>query len=246
MATKLPKKLKQDSITEAVFEVRFQSDDPDELILGRLLSIKTWQDWEKIRLPIADFPAPVRAQDKRLKHEALYDIRNKEIGQLIKVGPNVISCHVIGQYPGWLEFSRLISKAVTALFSKGAPIRVSRLGLRYINALTRKKHFISSPYDLAVTITVRNEKPSDHINLNYSVKTKFGMAVLVRVASRSLVSGTIPDDSTAYIDVDVGTTGKLKKHNRKSVMKWVTRAHTFEKEQYFKLLPDEIIEKLRE
>ena len=97
-----------------------------------------------------------------------------------------------------------------------------------------------------MAITVRGEKPSDHINLNYSVQTKGGMKAIVRVASQSLVSGTIPDDATAYVDVDVQTTDEPGKLDRVSVMKWARNAHNFEKEQYFKLLPDEIIEKLRE
>ena len=246
MALRLPKKLKHDSITEAVFEIRFHSEDADEVVLGRLLDVRTWRDWKKTRLPFADFPTVMRAQDQMLKYQALYDIRSRQGGELIKVGSNVISCHVIGQYPGWNEFSKLIRKAVTAIFSRGAPIRIVRLGLRYINALTKEKHFIGSLYDLTAVITVRNETPSDHINLNYTVRTENGMEALVRAASPSLVSGTLPPDATVYVDVDVRTVDEPGHIDRKGVMKWVRRAHNFEKEQYFKLLPDDVIEKLRE
>lgn len=246
MASKLPKKLKEDSITEAVFEIRFQSEDPDEIVLGHLLNTKAWRDWKKTRLPVADIPAQMRAQAENLKFQALYDIRDHEGNVLVKVGPNVISCHVIGNYPGWGEFFKLISKSVSAVFSKGAPKKVLRLGLRYINALTEEKHSVASPYALTVVITVRNEQPSDHINLNYTVRRDDGLEALVRVASPSVVAGIVQEDATVYVDVDVRTIEEPGQTDRNNVIRWVRKAHTFEKEQYFKLLPDDIIERLRE
>lgn len=246
MASKLPKKLKEDSITETIFEIRFQSEDPDEIVLGRLLNASAWRDWEKTRLPTAEIPPQMRAQVESLKFQALYDIRDREGKVLVKVGPNVISCHVIGNYPGWSEFLKLISKSISAVFSKGAPKKVLRLGLRYINALTEEKHFVANLYALTVVITVRDEQPSDHINLNYTVRGEDGLEALVRVASPSVVSGNIQENATVYIDVDVRTTEEPGQTDRNSVIRWVKKAHTFEKEQYFKLLPDDIIEILRE
>jgi hypothetical protein len=46
----LPKKLKDDSITEALLEIRFTSSDLDEVVVGRLSDFSGWEAYSKQRM----------------------------------------------------------------------------------------------------------------------------------------------------------------------------------------------------
>lgn len=66
--------------------------------------------------------------------------------QIVGVGKNLISVHVIRPYPGWEHFEQRILEVLGAYIDAVHPSGVTKLGLRYINKIEIKA---SGPIDLA-------------------------------------------------------------------------------------------------
>ncbi len=241
--TDLPKKLKVDSITEAVFEIRFEREDPPEIALGKLLG--AWSEFKASRLPLNDVPAQLREQDLNLKFQPVYQLASPDGLHSIAVGPNVVVLSVTSPYPGWDDaFSGMIKTSVDNLYNFCNPVNVSRLGLRYLNAMNEEDHKIRSPFDLNLELKINGEIPSPEININFLKSFGTNTEVLVRIATPSFIK-TLPKGANTYIDVDVRTLGELETMDAKQVLVWAEDAHQIEKTEYFSLIPSEIIEKLK-
>jgi len=107
---RIPRKLKNDPIVEALFEVRFTSDEVSEVVLGKLAA--NWKDLKPIRLPLAEVPSPVRDKDPNLAHQPLWQLQANDGRLVIKFGPRVFSYHALEVYPGWSAFEELLPRAV--------------------------------------------------------------------------------------------------------------------------------------
>jgi hypothetical protein len=69
--------------------------------------------------------------------------------------------------------------------------------------------------------------------------------VTTRVVARDLLQGTVAQDATSAIDIDVSTPEKFTDSSPQSIKTWVDMAHTLEKAAFRKLIPDALYEKLR-
>jgi hypothetical protein len=69
MATRkkrIPAKLKDDAIVEAVLEVRFDMTTIPEVVLGRLADCPSWKGFEQGRMPTYEIQAILRQADRRV------------------------------------------------------------------------------------------------------------------------------------------------------------------------------------
>ena len=123
---------------------------------------------------------------------------------------------------------------------------MSRLGLRYINALKSDKHGIKGIGDLAIGVSVNMQPLSDHLNLNFKTGVGSDFETITRVASIDLAEGTIPENSTVIVDIDVYTRSSFRTADVNDVQKWIVEAHTCEKVAFFDVLGEENTERLRE
>lgn len=236
-------KLSPDAITESIFEIRFNSSELPELIVGRLIDYELWKGYSKTQLPIAQIPTPIRLGDIKLKYQPTIDLQNNENNISIKIGPNVISCHILGNYIGWKEkFFPLIVEQTTALSNVGG-IEVYRLGLRYINTFTQSKHNIVNLNDFEFSIKVGGNNIVENFNLNFIESKDENHNVIVRLATSEFVEGNKPEDIRLFIDIDVS---KVFESGCEDLLGWVEDAHSKEKDAFFKLLPNDLIEKLSE
>src|SRR5215831_19443967 len=135
----LPKKLKKDAILEAICELRFETGELDELVVGRLSENAPWESFTRIRLPLSDFPPPLRKADANLRYQPLVELRDPNSPRLVKIGSNVISAHVMAPYCGWTAYRPHLYEVLNVLFKK-FQVRLQRIGLRYINAITPRDH----------------------------------------------------------------------------------------------------------
>lgn len=60
---RMPDRLKIDAIIEAICEVRFDMATTPEVLLGRLVDYRPWQDFVQRRMPAHDIPEPLRQAD---------------------------------------------------------------------------------------------------------------------------------------------------------------------------------------
>lgn len=248
MTDTLPKKLKNDAILEAVLEVRFEPDASllPEIVFGRFADAEAWRSFRQARLPTADIPAPIRRADATLRYQPSIEFISPDGGVSIRIGPQVLAYSRRGKYPGWGQFGAELEGAVEHLYRVVPKLHVSRLGLRYINALRSDVHEIRSFSDMDIAIAVAGQSLSSNLNLNFKAEVGTNFESMSRIATIDLAEGSIPDSATVIVDVDVYTARSFAARDVTAVKEWVLDAHQKEKDTFFKILGKTATERLRE
>lgn len=248
MTNSLPKKLKDDAILEALLEIRFEPAPSlvFEIILGRFADSDAWREFKQARLPTADIPAPIRRADPNLRYQPSIELVSPDGAISVRVGPQVVIYSRRGSYPGWDVFGSELEKIADHLYRVIPTAHVSRIGLRYINALRSDLHGINDVGDLDISISVAGEKLSKSLNLNFKSNVGTNLETMSRIASIDLAEGSIPENATMIIDIDVYTGQSFAAKTVDDVKAWVRKAHETEKQSFFKVLGKEATERLRE
>jgi uncharacterized protein (TIGR04255 family) len=123
---------------------------------------------------------------------------------------------------------------------------VSRIGLRYINALRSDAHGVKSIDDLDIKIVIGDGKLMNSLNLNFKTDGGEETEIMSRIASVDFAQGVIPQNATVIVDIDVYTRSTFSTQDSSVVKSWVNQAHDKEKQSFFKVLGDEATERLRE
>jgi len=246
MKSMIPNKLKNDAIVEASCLLHFESKHLPEIIIGRLSDSDLWSNYTMTRLAVSEIPASIRNADNNLKYTPLIQLKSLDNIWLIQVGSNVISFHIINHYCGWESFQSTLEQAINELFSKLNDIEITRIGLRYINGLSSESHYVKNINSLNININAANLKIEEAVNLNFSVHNDELHSTLTRIATPEFVKGDMPQNVTVTVDIDVHTPRSIKIIEKEKVFDWLNKAHDFEKNTFFSLLPEEIKDKLKE
>ena len=248
MIKSLPKRLKADAILEALVEIRFEPDPSlvPEMIYGRLAGLDAWKEFRPARLPTADIPAQIRRADVNFKYQPSIALSTVD-GQIsVRIGPNSISYHRLGKYPGWQILSAEMEAMTNHLYDVLPNLHVSRIGLRYINGLTSNVHGVSGIKDMDITASVASEQLIQSLNLNYKSNQGTHFETMARISTVDLAEGNIPEHTTVIVDIDVYTGSDFSARSSTDVFQWIKTAHEFEKEVFFKTLGADATERLRE
>lgn len=243
----IPKKLKNDAIVEAAFEIRFSTSTIPEVLFGRVSDFGPWKNFIQSSLPISQIPASMRQADPNLRFQPVFALIDEPQKRAIRIGGNTISYSRGMPYVGWDVFKLELGEVISVIFEKAADLRVERLGLRYLNALRKDLHGVQSLADLDLRLHIEGERITSFANVNLTFDPTTDTACTLRVATPEFVQGQVPPGTSVYVDVDVFTNEEgFASTDRKFVDAWIERAHTREKEQFFRLLPIPAIESLRE
>ncbi|MEW9838616.1 TIGR04255 family protein [Mesorhizobium marinum] len=248
MTKSLPKKLKSDAIVEAVLELRFEPDSSSvpEIIFGRFADVEVWRGFKQARLPTADIPAPIRRADAGLRYQPSIELVSPEGSVSIRIGPQVIAYSRRSNYPGWGVFSDELQTVAKHLYRVIPNVHVSRIGLRYVNALRSDIHGINNFFDMDITVCVAGEDLKSSLNLNFKSTVSASLESMSRIASADFAQGSIPEKTTVIVDIDVYTKSSFSAQNVDDVIECIEDAHDKEKEQFFKVLGKEATDRLRE
>jgi uncharacterized protein (TIGR04255 family) len=127
----LPKKISPCPIIEANFEMRFNSNFPEDAIFGVIYS-QLQSEFPKVDyLPITQLPHAIKMQDKNLAYAPYYKLSNKEF--VVQIGPKVFSVGCVGDYIGWDDFSSKIKNYYQIISELPFINQFTRYSLRYIN-----------------------------------------------------------------------------------------------------------------
>jgi uncharacterized protein (TIGR04255 family) len=239
----LPRKLKKDPIAEAIFDIHFTCRDLPEVVVGLLAS--HWKGFTAQRLPVAEIPQAIRKVDPNFQYQPLMELRRSGHPRVVKIGEQVLSYHALAPYPGWSQWNPELIEVIDFVFSTFDGVVATRLGLRYVNALTQD-HFISDISSLNFTVSVGGTALDVPLNLNYLTKDGEHREALIRVASRQFVTNPGSVDLLALIDVDVFTPKDFESSDPSKAKNWLVDAHEFEKREFFRLFDEKLIRKLRE
>jgi len=242
----IPSKLKDDPITEVVCELHFEAGQIPEVVIGRLLDVQRWRDYKKVRLPFSDVPEPIRRMDPNLKFSPLFELKTPDGARIVRIGGTSLSYHILQQYCGWSTFKEELEHVIRELFEKIEGINVTRIGFRYINALTEERHYIRDAHALSVKLHVAEQPLKGPVNLNYLSDSSNDHKTLTRIASPDFVTGNFPPDTVVVVDVDVFTNKTFSSSSLDEVLSWINDAHEYEKQAFFTLLPKHAVDKLRD
>ena len=162
-----------------------------------------------------------------------------------RLGPQSVAYSRRGNYPRWEKFGPELHNVVHHLFRIIPKVGVTRIGLRYINALKSDVHGIHGINDVDITISVAGETLSNCFNLNFKSTTGADQEVMSRIATADLAEGIIPQTATLIVDVDVYTVSSFNTNDADVVKNWITQAHDTEKESFFRILGERATERLR-
>jgi uncharacterized protein (TIGR04255 family) len=244
--TPLPTKLKNDAILEALLELRFESSTFPEVFLGRLVDHKYWKQFKQRRLPAYEIPAQMRQMEATLQHAPIIELFGADSKAALRIGPSVISYHRTSPYIGWQKFKPELLQVAESLFQTAENLRVNRMGLRYLNSLTGERHYIGSIADLDLRLRIADEDITKSTNINFITSSGDNSSCTVRIATKEFVQGSIPQDTSVFIDVDVFTNDGFVTSDQLAVQKWIEFAHAYEKTEFFRLFTQEILDKLKE
>ena len=219
----LPKKLKHDAILEATFEVRFDADPSlvAEVLFGRLADRSDWQGFTQRRLPTADIPAALRRADPNLRYQPAIELIQPNGSKLVRIGPQSLNYSHRAPYPGWTAaFGPELERVIDVLFGAVPRLLVTRLGLRYVNALRSDVHQISGIEKLNLAIVVDGVALNHSLNLNYTAPVSDDSSCTVRIATKDFAQGSIPKSTTVITDLDVYTTEPYQTSEIAKVKTW--------------------------
>jgi len=241
---KLPAKIKKDAILEALVEIRFDTGELPELIVGYLINYDPWRKYQRSRTPIADLPATIRWSQPDLRYQPILELKSNDGKVSVKIGERVLSFHRSHEYPGWEGFSKEVSEVLEHLFSKFDGVKIERLGLRYLNSLNADDHFISHAGELNINVSIQEVPITEKFNFNYGQEHGVDFKSLTKIATPDFVEGNLPKNSSAYVDIDVFSSAGYSTQDKEEVMKWIEKAHDIEKKIFFQLIPDEKVDQL--
>lgn len=241
--SELPSRINPDAIVEALIEIRFDLGTFPEVFIGQVLTSAAALRLRPVRLPGADLPQTAKDSDPNLRYQPAYQLEGN--GELVRVGSNVLSIHRLPPYCGWEQFLPRALEILQACWQGcGQPV-VSQCGLRYINALRSDLHGVSTIDDLNLDVSVAGEAIID-VTVSYVDNQDTNSKALVRVASHSHVTGQLPENTTFIVDVDVQSRSAEQMTNVGAIENWLFGAHQLEKRLFFNLLPNRIVEGLKE
>jgi uncharacterized protein (TIGR04255 family) len=241
----LPERIEPDAILEALIELRFEPADLPEAVLGRLLDVPAWSGYNQTRLPMADIPQPIREIDTNLRYQPLVELHRPDGLRVAKIGSHVVSYHVVNSYPGWAAFKQEIEGVVREVTIKLKSPKFSRIGFRYINILRPDDHFVAGLADTTVSLKVNDCDMTKSLAINYVRNLNSRHAVTVRIATPDLVGGVVRPGFSLMCDIDVATPLEMVISDYDEAMAWIEEAHTLEKSEFFLLLSESVIAKLK-
>jgi uncharacterized protein (TIGR04255 family) len=241
----IPKELKADAVLEAILELRFESPPIPEIFFGRLLDGPIWREFSQLRLPAYDIPAPMRQADANLRYQPVIELQNQTANCSFRVGPQVASYHQRTPYGGWNSFRPKLEEVIDLLFAKIDRLHVTRLGLRYVNALNAEEQLIGGVHDLDMNLRVSGRTISNNVNMNFTLAINKDTSCTVRVATPDFVQGAVPRNTAVYVDLDIYTPEGFTATEAGLVKSWLTLAHESEKVNFFDLFHQSTIDKIK-
>lgn len=157
MKRQIPKRLRQEPLIEAIWQVQFEpapNHPLGDILPGILFSVlRTEQPELKInRLPLAEMPAAMAALDPNLRHAAKYRIEAPDWPFLFHIGDRIVTVNCRQPYVGWDRFKSRIISLINVLDECGLIPEPRQHALRYIDLLTLEPPPALASLQLALNI----------------------------------------------------------------------------------------------
>ncbi len=133
MLDKLPKKLGNEPLVDAIFEIRFSSQMPASVLLPGFLYNQLEGNKQLNMLPVAQLPKEVRDADPNLRYAPISRIDWSDF--FVSIGEYSVAISCKYPYCGWENFKKAIINLLSALNESSIINRVERYSLKYIDLI---------------------------------------------------------------------------------------------------------------
>lgn len=234
---KLPLSITPCPIADAVVEVRFETDVPEEAVLGVVYQVLKTDFPKSTALPIASFPAEVRKTDPNLASQPLHRLEGEYL--TVMVGAQSVTVGIRGAYPGWATVSERFRRILERVAATGLIGKPRRFGLRYIN-------FFSGDIFQKLTLSVAIDgKPAIGDGTHFkTVLSAEGCRLLLQVG-KDLMLVSEKGKTGSVIDIDSFVTEPEEIDGFDAALAaFLERAHLAEKRLFFSLLKPDFLDAL--
>lgn len=237
---KLPLKLKNDTIIEALFELRFVPALPREAVFGAIYPIvmKLFNGWEHMLLPPSQLPDVVRNNDVQLKYQPLNRLYGK--GLSISIGPQVISFSVTKPYIGWSKWKTIIIDVLNNIYDNKVVKSVERTGLRYLNFIGRD---VFPLINVNIEIIDGNVKPASTTIRTEMTEEEY--LKILQLTNNVSINENGQTKKGSLIDIDIGRNSGISNDTFKKDLEVILdKSHAIEKQLFFDILKADFINEL--
>ena len=237
---KLPSKLKHDTILEAIFEMRFEPEPPNEAVFGVIYPIvkKKNPDLKSVSLPLSQLPEAVRNNDIQFKYQPLNRLQGDGIS--ISIGPRVIIFSIVKPYIGWSSWKPIILDILNKISDEHVIKNIERTGLRYLNFFERD---IFPLIKADVKIIDSTVQP-----LSTTVRAEIAEGEYIKVlqlANNASINEKGQIRHGSLIDIDIARNKKIQNYDFKINLETILdRSHSMGKQLFFDILKDEFLNEL--
>ena len=233
----IPIKITPCPIVEAIVELRFQTDLPDEAVFGVIYSSLRDEAGEFEKLPILQLPEYIRSTDQNLIYKPHYRLKTGEY--TLQIGPRVFSFANVKEYVGWDTFSTEITNRFEKLFELGIIKSIERFGLRYMNLFSDTNIYEEST--LKIHLGDKNQS-SNEINLTMLIQTGIFKSRLIMANNAELkLQSKETTAKGSLIDIDVVLENPS---DIKEIPNIVEQSHNEEKQLFFSLIDPNFLKTL--
>lgn len=232
--TQLPKKISPCPIKESVFEIRFDSDFPEDAIFGVLYEKFKEQYANVEQLPILQLPQVVRSQDPNLIYAPHYKLTHENT--TIQIGPKVFSLARAGEYIGWDVFYDEIIDIYNKVEETNIISKLQRVALRYINIFENMNILDHAAFKAYLGSNILN---GEKINFSAEIPSEKSVLQLKIInAAEFIISNNAIRGS--IIDID----SPVNRDDFDSFSDAIKYSHEQEKILFYKVLGEDFIKTL--
>ena len=238
--TRMPSSLKHDTILEALFELRFEPQPPNEAVFGVIypIVVSKFPGLKHIPLPVLQLPDIVRNNDIQFKYQPLNRLQGEALS--ISIGPRVFSFSILKPYIGWSKWKPYILDILSKLSDGGVIKSIERTGLRYLNFIERD---VFPLINVGVTIIDSTVQP-----LSTNVRTEISegeYTKALQLANNASTNEKGQKKNGSLIDIDIVRNKKITNYDFKINLETILdKSHAIAKQLFFDILKQDFLNEL--
>lgn len=243
---KLPKRLNNEPLIDAVFELRFKSDTSAADVLPGYLFSALDGDKKIERMGAAEFPKAMREADPNLQFSPLIKVIWDNF--FIVIGDSSLGIACKYPYPGWSNFKPAILKIISAVSDSKIISNIERYSMKYVDLIPANdiEEQISS-VNINVSLgghKLQNNNFSLRMDISDEENSLLHVVNILSSARTKLVDGS--DREGIIVDVDTISFSKDELFDDwvKMMPDYLEKLHSQNKEMFFKCLHSDALEKL--
>jgi uncharacterized protein (TIGR04255 family) len=237
----IPQKITPSPIKDVIAGIRYTDNIPLEVFVGLIYSIlkqdNRYNCQTPQRLPVNDIPLEARLKDLNLSSQIHYVI---DIGHglSLRLALNSFYIAIQGNYIGWASYKQHIKQVLEIIYNFNLIINLRTVQLKYSSFFVGDK---TEDFLLELRAANNNLNSTKHyIRTEWAHDDKINVILQISNNVNLTESGNVTSGSLIDIDANIMT----EDFNISSLMNYLEKLHSVEKEIFFSLLKPSFLKSL--